>query len=230
MQFAQSWGQCWSRKMWNDFYHWYLLNENFDFSSVKAIPHFVRNWSSKSWLKFFIAYIVDENKFFVYPYKSLSTNFGDAGTHVINNNTKSQVPLFMFSKMYSNLPDVAFGVKYDVFFERILDLEQILGLPVGELCIDLYGTKDNFCKKKYWVTCEPKPFFVKKSIALAFRPSELNLIVGQVGRDIFIYDTTISATPPVVNPISLIDYDIRYLSLRKILKLLKSRLSNILFK
>ncbi|MDR7127772.1 hypothetical protein J2X69_000100 [Algoriphagus sp. 4150] len=225
MQFAQSWGQCWSRRMWIDFYEWYLENKSFDFS-LATIPLFVRSWSSKSWLKFFIAYLVEKNKYFVYPYKSLSTNFGDAGTHVFKNNSKSQVPLMLFSLPYSALPDLALGIKYDVFFERIMDLSHIIGVSENEICIDLYGSKESFGGKKYLLTSVARPFIVKQSFALDLRPFELNVLLNQKGNDIFLYDTTQAARSPQVNPITFILYDIRHLGLKKLLKLLRSEIFN----
>jgi len=219
MQFAQSWGQCWTKQMWDGFYQWYNGNKDKDLLEYDNVPLFVRSWSEKSWLKFFICYVVQEKKYFVYPYHSLSTNCGDAGTHVQTTNTISNVPLLMFDKEYRNLPEISSAIRYDAFFERE-GLENVLGYDKNDVCIDLYGTKNNLDQRKYWLTSTPAPYNVLKSFSLNFRPMELNVILNSEGSDIFLYDTSSMGNLQKKDAVNEILYDVRNISLKKLLKLL----------
>jgi hypothetical protein len=186
LQRAMSWGQCWTYKMWNDFYEWYLENQTL--LPENDIPRFVSGWPNSSWLKYFIKYVIKRNKYFVYPYESLSTNFGDLGTHnTKEQNNNSQVSLLLNNKTY-DMPNFNNTIKYDAFFERI-GLEKTLNLQ--NVSFDLYGTKENNNKQRYLFTMEILPYKIMKSYGLNFRPHELNVILDNPGEDIFLYDTEV---------------------------------------
>jgi len=195
MQFAQSWGQCWSVRMWKDFYSWYLENQSL--VPEAEVPTFVSSWPESSWLKYFIKYVIKKDKYFVYPYESLSTNFTDTGTHNKVANNVSQVPLQLDSKKY-NIPTIEAAIKYDAFFER-QDLETVLSIE--SLCVDLYGAKKQNEGVKYLLSMKHLPYEIVGSYGLNFRPHELNVILKNNGNDIFLYDTSISKqdNPAVVN-------------------------------
>lgn len=224
MQFAQSWGQCWNWRMWNDFYLWYKCNSEIDFKTNVDIPPFVRSWSEKSWLKYFIAYLVYSQKYFVYPYLSLSTNCGDAGTHVVSANTISNVPLVLADKEYNKLPEVYDGVRYDVFFER-QGLEDHFGFSNTELCVDLYGLKTLNAEKRYWLTSKAAPYKILRAYSLNFRPIELNVLLNCEGADLFLYDThSTNHLSPKKNEVNEILYDLRNITFKSLLILLAYRL------
>ena len=186
MQFAQSWGQCWSKAMWRGFYEWYLESKNSPFE--EDIPLFVKSWPETSWLKFYINYLVLSNKYFVYPYQSLSTNFGDSGSHVKKANNNYQVPLCYNRKEY-NTPNLDEAIRYDVFFENEKVIDNM------ETCIDLFGSKSNIKNKRFWLSSQVLPYHIVDSFGLNFRPHELNVILNNPGKDIFLYDTSVSEEP-----------------------------------
>ena len=90
MQQAQSWGQIWTKKKWDNFLNWISVNESISFKS-NDFPDSIANWPDSSWLKFHNKYIVDNNLFFVYPRVSLTSNFSDIGTH---NSLSSNISTF----------------------------------------------------------------------------------------------------------------------------------------
>ena len=81
MQVPSSWGQFWTKEQWFGFKKHYD-NGDIEIDSNSMLPDWViENWSASSWKKYFYNYLVKNDLFVVYPYKSLSTNFGDSGTH-----------------------------------------------------------------------------------------------------------------------------------------------------
>ncbi|MGJ5642467.1 glycosyltransferase family A protein [Formosa sp. S-31] len=81
MQVPSSWGQFWTKNQWISFRESYKRNE-LDITENCVLPTIVkRNWPESSWKKYLYHYLIKENLFVVYPYTSLSTNFGEVGTH-----------------------------------------------------------------------------------------------------------------------------------------------------
>ncbi|WP_018757572.1 glycosyltransferase [Paenibacillus terrigena] len=189
-QFAQSWGQVWTARMWLDFKCWYEQNNGM-ISNEDGLPKAIIQWPESSWLKYYIKYIVQSNKFFVYPRASLTTNFGDIGQHAQISSTSYQVPL-LYGKMNDfSLP--AFdkeSLKYDVYFERI-GMGKTLGFSDQDLCVDLHGEKGRDPSRRYWLTMEIADYHILSSYGLQLRPHEMNVITNNPGKEIFLYDTRV---------------------------------------
>lgn len=188
MQFAQSWGQIWTKEQWNAFYSWYLEN-NEEFDKKPHIPDSVTNFPKSSWLKYYIKYCIEMNKFFVYPNIALATNFSDAGTHNKSSSCHYQIPILNYQKSnytFNKLDENA--VIYDAFHERLF-LGQYLNVDDKQLCVDYYGTKNNRENKRYWLTLKKEDYKILKSYSLSLKPYELNIINNINGHDIFLYDT-----------------------------------------
>lgn len=189
MNYAMSWGEVWMKPQWLDFYNWYLDHQ--DFPAMQHLPSNICGWS-KSWLKYHIRYCIESNKYFLYPYVSLSTNYGDPGTHHKGlSNYAHQVPLQMGKKKKYIFPDTSKdAICYDGFYEN-KSLYKILGYEEKNLCIDIGVRKEAFESKKYWLTTKVADFKIIKSFGVTYRPIELNIIFDQKGSDIFLYDTSI---------------------------------------
>lgn len=224
-QNAQSWGQVWSKRMWQEFKEWYSTHENQKINI--NLPDNVRSWSEKSWLKYHIWYCVDKNKYFVYPYVSLSTNNSDAGVHLKGGLTYFQVPLLMGKRVSYFMPKFnEDSCKYDVYFER-QGLEIFLDIENSDLCIDLYGKKKNREKKRYWLTSSIENYKLIKSFALELRPHELNVIFSISGSEIFLYDTyTVIKNEMKKNSLEAKTtlYDIKEIPSKKLIQVLRYRL------
>jgi len=187
MNCAMSWGEVWMRDSWMRFYEWYLAHQ--DFPVLKHLPQSICSWNQKSWLKYHTRYCIEENKFFVHPYTSLTTNYGDAGEHSNGGNTIYQVEMQEGNKLFFDLPD--FGddaICYDGFFENKA-LYQVLGLDADSLCLDLNGEWKNRLNKRYWLTTEIEDYKIVKSFGLNYRPIEFNVVLDNHGKQIFLYDT-----------------------------------------
>lgn len=187
MQNAQSWGQVWMRKQWFEFKQWYSENCE-EFTEKPHLPKSICSWPRSSWLKYHTRYCIEKNKYFVYPYKSFSTCFSDAGVHTLESSPRFQTPLYESIIDKLNLNPI---MVYDSFFENI-KIYEWLNLSPKELCIDYYGDKGNRENMRYWLSRKQVPYKIIKSYGLVMKPYELNVKFNIEGNDLFLYDTAIS--------------------------------------
>lgn len=229
LQFAQSWGQCWSRTMWEEFINWYNNNIEWEKDDVD-LPSFVLGWPASSWLKYYIKYLAVTNKYFIYPNNSFSTNFHDAGTHNKDDaNNYCQVHLDVLSDSKMRFPKINEAVCYDVYFE----LQNIHNyIPASKIkwefdvCVDLFATKKNIRKNKYWISTAILPYKIIKKYGLNLRPQDVNIVLNNEGEGIYLYDTSQYQNKKLKSNIeTIVNYDYS-ISLRKILILLKIKLLN----
>ena len=187
-QFASSWGQAYSKAMWEGFMNWYQKTSSID--NETSIPAYVRSWSEKSWLKYNIAYLIVDKKFFLYPKVSLTTNFSDAGTHVGNDSTIYQVPLMgTKNKKYSfSLPEESSST-YDAYYEN-MGLSKVLGINEAELTVDLYGYQNQF-STRYVLSPNILNYRIIKSYGKSLKPRDANIIYNIAGNELFLYDLQI---------------------------------------
>lgn len=196
MQCAQSWGQVWMKKQWKAFEQWYEghCDDVFDSS---YLPESICSWSSKSWLKYHTRYCIEADKYFVYPYISLSSNCGEAGTHLSFSSPVFQRPVAEFDENYKyRLPDFTDNaVRYDGFFEAER-IYSALNLKKDELCIDLTDSKHDYGNKPYLLTTKMLNYKVIKSFGLSYTPIEMNIINRCPGEMIYLYDTNEKCSKP----------------------------------
>lgn len=208
-QFASSWGEAWTKKQWQAFITWYNMNPEIE--KMANLPQYVKNWPSSSWLKYFIAYLIDKDKYFIYPKKSLSTNFGDAGTHVNSSNTNFQVPLQQAKIDYSFSDLKQSSCIYDAYFENV-ELRNIVAGKVT--AVDLYGQK--ICMKSmgvdYILTRKELPYKIIKCFGCFMRPHDSNIFQDISGNDFYLYDINESASPSIKkSAIRKVQYNLRYI-------------------
>ena len=190
MNCAMSWGEVWMKESWNKFYEWYKVNE--DFAPSDYIPQRLFEFGPKSWLKYHTRYCIEQDLLFVYPYVSLSTNNGDAGTHNTTGSTQYQTNLLRGKIDSYRFPDsFNAAVIYDGFFENV-SIYKSLGFSKESLCIDLYATSLNRQRKRYWLTPSIANYRIVKSYGISYRPIEVNVLVDNLGNDLFLYDTDVS--------------------------------------
>ena len=218
MQFAQSWGQCWTRTMWHGFRKWYDENVNADLGRDSLLPAYIASWNSQSWLKYFMRYLVETDKYFVYPYFSLSTNASDVGEHNTNANNDFQVSLLSGRKIYK-LPDYNESVRYDVYFERQGIEDQIFMDYNGKKILDLYGQKRDYSGAEYLISTQSLPYKKELGFQIKYRPHEQNCFWAESGNDAFLYNLVEDNSKPDINQINLIRYDVRAISWKRLLKL-----------
>jgi hypothetical protein len=139
MRIAQSWGQVWISRKWQDFKAWY--QEHQEFIGSDSIPASLNLWPDSSWLKYHDRYCIETNRWFVYPYVSLSTNCSCAGEHTSGATADYQVELQYGKRAYSFPPLNEDAVCYDEYMDRV-GLGRHLGVPEEELTVDFWETKN----------------------------------------------------------------------------------------
>lgn len=198
VQLAQSCGQVWMRKQWKDFIDWYD-NRSDPFVPCNEVPFNVRRWPETSWLKYHICYCVEKKKWFSYPYHSLTTNFSEIGSNTSAKSNILQTHLQNEAKPKYDFPDFTNdAVFYDAWCEN-LGLSKKLGIELTDLCIDLYGAKKNYQGKRYWLTTLSAPYKIIRSFGLNLMPMDMNVLCDLSGKQVFLYDTMISAKAPRID-------------------------------
>ena len=219
MQYAMSWGQCWTKKMWNSFKKWYSENENIDLGKDNLLPDYIAKWNDQSWLKYYMRYIVETNKYFVYPYIGLSTNASDVGEHCIIPNNDYQISFLQGEKEYE-LPKFENSIKYDVYFERKNICDSILTHLQGVKVLDLYGNRSTYYNADYVISTRQLPYEVVEEYALKFRPIEVNCQFPEKGDGIVVYNLhKISKNKYRINKNILTRYEVKAISWKRLLLL-----------
>ncbi|WP_298881819.1 hypothetical protein [uncultured Polaribacter sp.] len=182
LQIASSWGQAWTKNQWSNFRTWFSENKILS----EFVPNYIINWPDTSWLKHFINYLVVNDKYFVYPTKSLSTNFGDSGTNNTNKNTDYQVPVFIGQKINFTEMNNCLNI-YDSFFEISPKVLKKLNPKLNkyDFAVDMYGLKPlNIIKTKYLLSS--KVLIEEKdkifSFDLELKPMVFNIIHNEIGK------------------------------------------------
>lgn len=184
-QGVSTWGECWSKSMWNDFKEWRDSHSE-DYIKNIDMPDAVKNWT-RAWSKYYNAYIVDQNKFVIYPNIPVTTNFSDAGEHGEDNNSLVQVNLLQEDFEY-RLYEYERLCKYDIFTNNLAVCEW-LGINKKDICLDFYGFHNNNNGCKFMLSTRILPYKIIKSFALNMRPIELNVKYNIEGNGIYLYDT-----------------------------------------
>jgi hypothetical protein len=185
VQKAQSWGQVWMKRQWQEFRAWYA-NHCEEFTEQPHLPKFLCSWPKSSWLKYHIKYCIEQHKYFVYPNAALATCFADAGTHIKTSSAVMQSSLMYGTKEHYNFKDM---LKYDAYFEPEI-IHELLKMSPEELCIDFHGLKGNREHRRYWLTRERMNYKIIKAYALQMHPYVNNIIHNVEGCELFLYDTT----------------------------------------
>jgi len=182
LQRAASWGQCWTRKQWQDFKRWYAVNHSKNFKhSELPIPKNVVRWPETSWKKYFNVYLIDCNKYFVYPRLSLSTTFAEVGTHIIRGTNTWQVPLRLFQKNKYCFKSLNESVAvYDAFGEILPGrLNRLVPkIEKYDYTVDFYASKALDKINTPYLLSTRSVTSPRLKFARKLKPVELNLIAG----------------------------------------------------
>lgn len=190
LQFASSWGQVWNKAQWTSFMRWF--RQEHDVKSDDFLPDEVIAWPETSWLKFFIKYMVECEKFFVYPRVSLSTNFGDPGTHFSIEDSYYQVSILLRDKKYQFVPLNESLAVYDSFFELKPEvLNKLTDRFHGEsYTVDLYGSKNRLKIQTQKLLTIQECFSAYYTFGDVMKPSILNIVNDIRGETFKFCDTS----------------------------------------
>lgn len=187
MKVPNSWGQVWTQKHWEHFYSNISVIEQADIS----LPPNAQLWPDEtSWKKQFYKYMILFDKYFIYPIKSLITNFADIGQHFT-------VPLFdyqvqiVINKKKNDYPELPLLLKYDEYYElsSYSIKKQMSQFVDYDFDVDINGGKnlDNI-RSQYLLSIKRN----KKSIfsfGYQFVPPEMNVLLN-LGGDFYFFGRT----------------------------------------
>lgn len=200
MQYPSSWGQIWTTNQWKEFKKWYDKKENRNIRNCNNIPKNVLSWPESSWKKYFIKYMVDQDKYFVYPYNSLSTNFGDEGTHFRSETSTFQVAISNLNETsnyeFINLDECK--SIYDVYLENLNLKNEFSKKFNRKVTIDLYGTKD-YKIDGYLLSCNDYDYKILEQYDMKLRPHEMNIYSNTNGEYFKLYDVNICEKNKKIN-------------------------------
>lgn len=205
LQDVCTWGEIFTYSMWNRFRQWMEIPNCEEIIASADIPSRVKGWKN-AWSKYYYGFMDSVDGTFVYPYKSLVTNFSDSGVH---GNATSHVQVSLLQndvRDYLFLP-ITDCVSYDMFSNNEV-LYESLDIDRSELCLDMYGTNCNYRHKKYLLSPLELPYHIVEGYSLKMRPHELNIINKILGDDVRLYDTSI---PDKVVKKDLLSYGNYYL-------------------
>ena len=206
-QFSCSRGQTWSAKQWGEFKKWYEKND--EVLMDELLPAQMQNWKY-SWGKFFVRYIIENDKYYVMPYKPISTIFGETGTNTKIPEFDVQVALYWGKENYNFIPFES-GIHYDIFFENIdikTKLAEKFNLSEADICIDIYALKKRkYGSKRYILTTRKLNKVVLDSYDLNMRPQDMNVVLMLPGEGIYFYDITKDARGKKRNFRKRLEYD-----------------------
>jgi hypothetical protein len=185
LQSTQSWGQCWTKSMWNGFATWYQHN------SAKLIneydmPDRIYSWPESSWKKYAMKYLATNNLTWVYPYISHSTNSSQIGTHNKVNTSLFQTVLSQGAKKFK-LPSWQDVIKYDIYFERILDANDGSNMGYDNIVFDIYGTRQLVEGFDYIATSRILDRPIVSEYNLDLKPHEINILRKNQGFGLGVY-------------------------------------------
>lgn len=183
-QNVESWGECWTERMWKQFREWYNDTPDHDFSKVD-MPEYMKNWK-KAWSKYYMAFQIETGRYFIYPSVSHTTCFSEAGEHGFAS-TIGQTVLLSGEKEYV-LKTFEKLTKYDIYGTNH-DVYEWMKMTEEELCVDFNGTNSNNKHCRYILSPYNYPYKVVKEFALSLRPIELNVKYDLLGKGLYLYDT-----------------------------------------
>lgn len=206
-QFSCTWGESWSSKQWSAFKEWYAQNP--EIKQDELLPPSMYKWK-ESWGKYFARYLVESGKYYVMPYKPVSTVFGETGTHASKPELDVQVSLYFGENNFSFCPFEK-GQHYDIFFENV-DLKDLLSeiyhVSKKDICIDLYGLAGRkYGNSRYILTTRKLNSHIIGSYDLNLRPHDANIVLNIAGTGIYFYDIKTDERNTIFNSMNRLEYD-----------------------
>jgi hypothetical protein len=186
MQVSSIMGQAWSKTQWNEFTNW-RISASADAPKTKSNLH-------TSWSKFdaddhfpiLTNYLVATGRYYIFPQISLTSGFGDTGTHFKNSTSYFQVPLQYDQTSFRLRTFDSSNSVYDSFMEILPErLKRIAPVLQGiDFVVDLNATKEpRHLTGEYVVTTRPCNHPLK-TFSLSMKPMEASLILNVSGEGI----------------------------------------------
>lgn len=183
LQLATPQGQAYSASQWAAYARWTSENPQ---PSLDAVHDSFARFPASDWLHIAAAYLAETRRYYVYPRQSLTTNFGDRGTHMRDDTAIFQVPVLVRPWQPCLAPLDESHAVYDGFFEIRPDrLSRLTGDVLDQpYDVDLYAVKSARHLAAEFVLTSRSAKRPLRMYGRAMRPMETNVIAGIEGTEI----------------------------------------------
>ena len=191
MQIAWFHGQAYTAAQWRAFREWYKTNDRPVVLDDGLHPAFTR-FASTEWFPRKTRFLVDTGRFYLFPRTSYTVNFGDTGTHFVQETRFFQLPLQMGQAKLRFLSWADSLAVYDDFQEIIPDRLKRLAphLADFDFVVDFYGERPiDHVSTRYILTTQPS----RQSLfryGLVMRPAVAN-VIHQIEGDEIVLSATV---------------------------------------
>lgn len=186
MQVSSIMGQAWSKAQWKQFENWRVANSTVKAEANAALHELWSKFAVDDHFPILTNYLVSTGRYYVFPRVSLTTGFGDAGTHFANKTSYFQVPLQHHQKSFRFQNMESSNSVYDSFMEILPKCIKRLAPSLSgiDFDVDLNATKEFHHLQADYVLTSRACTNPLRSFALAMKPPEANLIFNTEGRGI----------------------------------------------
>ena len=188
-------GQVYSAAQWQRYCAWRDAAPHAVTPAAALHPLFLR-FPADEWFPLWSKYLVDTAQTVAFPRESLSSNWGDAGTHFRRPTAYFQVPLQSRRAEFRCRPLDETVAVYDAFFEMDADRLRRLApaLAPFDFDVDLLASKPPQARTRpYLLTTRPARRAILR-FGLHLRPMEANVIDNVPGREIVLTKADALAT------------------------------------
>lgn len=185
LQLSTPQGQAYTAAQWSAFSGWMAVSDS-RVTSADGVHELFETFPPDDWLALKAKYLAATNRYYAYPRESLTTNFGEPGTHFPNSTAKFQVPMQHFRRTFRfQTMDEAVAV-YDGFYELLPEqLNRLTTRLHGmDYDVDLNASKSpHQLGAEFTLTTRPcrQPVM---TFGKELRPLEANVAAGLPGRGI----------------------------------------------
>ncbi|MBK8906262.1 MAG: glycosyltransferase family 2 protein [Anaerolineaceae bacterium] len=185
MQIAWFQGQAYTRQQWARFREWRAA-ANTAVLPTDPMHELFQTFPSTDWFPLKTKYLMQTNRFYVFPRESLSSNFGDTGTHV-RGTSFFQVPLQTRRASFRFQPLAESVAVYDSFQEMLPERVNRLTdrFAAFDYTVDLHGTRSPANIPSEFVLTTQELKHPLAAFGLERRPLLDNIIHQQPGTGIF---------------------------------------------
>ena len=178
-------GMAYTAAQWADFMAWRTTAVT-TITPEDGLHEIFTTFPSTDWFPFMMKYLVQRGRYYVLPRQSLTTHFGDAGTHFIRPTPFFQVPLQTERRQFRLHPMADSLAVYDAFQEILPDR---LNRLTNQFCdydyaVDLYATKSRRNLTAPYVLTTQRCHNPLASFGQVMWPHEANVTTAVAGQNI----------------------------------------------
>jgi hypothetical protein len=142
LQLSTPQGQAYTADQWAGFAAWLATNGR-RVTAADGVHELFATFPADDWLHVKAKYLAASGKYYVYPRESLTTNFGESGTHFAGSTALFQVPLQHFRRAFRFQAFDDCHAVYDGFYEMLPERLGRLATSLAGLSldVDLYASK-----------------------------------------------------------------------------------------